>query len=725
MDVIRCRACSAPLLSTASFCGTCGDTISSEDNPPDSPTMHGSSVSGEQYATVPAASVPPMSREPGLTALADGQASANEDARDEYATISTDAPVDTDAIGPGEVEIANRSTTLLNAFTEEQDTIAAQTTVHLKEERDETDFLPLIPLPGQFAAAPAPERADHRQPEMQRAEHLQASNDLRGQHFQPAMLVRAQHRQPGGAASRQKNILIGGVGALIVAAVITISLLPIFHPPAATGPRLALVNATSAFPGGSVQLHGTNFTSGAAVSITLDGIPQAAALPNVQTRMGLGIAFLLAQNVPSDPIVQKDGTFDATITIPSAWQVNTTHDIEAIEQGSGQKALTKVTVMDRAVAPSLPTSQLTPGVTPGATPVQKPITGPIPTTPATQGPPPPTSTSVAVATLTPVCIKIDNAAITFNAAVGGAAPATQAFTISNGPGCSAGNWALTADSTWLTADQNKGTIAANGSTKVNVGISTANLKVGTYTGHIHLSPGTNTITVTLHIQLLPTCLTATTGILNFSALAGGTAPAQTATIANGATCSAGTWSVASDAAWLLVNGGGQIATGGSANATVNISTTGLAAGNRTGHLTFSASGSNPATVTVNLTIQVPPCITADQRALSFSGDVGSSPRNPGPQRIIVTNCGPAGTITAATGGAGWLTVTGGGQVGAGAQTVFTAQALCLNPATGSLLLPAVANTYTTTVTFTITAADGTKANYPVTVTFNVTRSVIG
>lgn len=716
MDVIRCRACSAPLLPTASFCGTCGDTISSEDNPPDSPTMHGSSVAGEQYATVPAASVLPMSQEPGLAGLADGQGSANEDARDEYATISTAAPVDTDAVGSEEVEIANRSTTLLNSFTEEQDTIAAQTTVHLKEERDETDFLPLIPLPGQFAAATAPERADHRQPEMQRAEHLQGNNVLRGQHFQPAMLVRAQHRQPGSAASRQKNMLIGGLGALIVAAVITISLLPIFHPPAATGPRLALVNATSAFPGGSVQLHGTNFTSGAPVTITLDGAVQAATLPNAQLRMGLGIAFLSTQNLQysSDLIVQKDGTFDATITIPSAWQVNTTHDIEAIEQGSGQKALTKITVVDRAVAPSLPTSQLTPG----ATSVQKPITGPIPTTSATQGP---SSTSVATPTL--VCIKVDNAALTFNAAVGGAAPATQAFTISNGPGCSAGNWTLAADSAWLTADQKGGTIAANGSTKVSVGISTANLKVGTYTGHIHLSPGTNTITVTLHVQLLPTCLTATTSTLNFSAAAGGTAAAQTATIANGATCSAGTWSVASDAAWLLVNGGGQIATGGSANATVNISTTGLAAGDHTGHLTFSANGSNPAIVTVNLTIQVPPCLTADQRALTFSGDVGSSPRNPASQTIVVTNCGPAGTITAATGGAGWLTVTGGGQTNAGAQTVFTAQALCLNPTTRSLLLPAVANTYTTTVTFTITAADGTKANYPVTVTFNVTKTV--
>ncbi|GAC1635923.1 MAG: hypothetical protein NVS4B9_29020 [Ktedonobacteraceae bacterium] len=780
MSATRCQNCAAPLPAHATFCGVCGHTNTLEDYQPDEQTARSNSgkTQADHYATTferpnPADVVSRILTVP-LNEL--------DAPKDAFATLAAsgellDYPEHPTTAPPGGIEASGwvgddpYSAALQRA---ERDALAAHPTspLHLEEDDDDEDDRILF-LPGQFADAQAPQRGIHRQPEMPRAEHLQPGTPRaehlqpgmqRGEHLQPTMQraahVQAQtpHFQLGSIigqrrakpASPVQNILIG-IGALVVTGLIILSLLPLFQSSKTTGPALALVNATSAFPGGSVHLHGSHFTPGSSVVFYLDGVATAQADPDTpahipaytpahisttpprQMGVGLGVALLALQAhqyvFNAEAITQADGTFDASIIIPQDWQINTTHDIMATERGSGQKALARVTVVDHAPSPSLPIPTEQPQVTPAPQLVGTPTTSPR-QNPVAQSTPnagqnsPVIPTQGPVPTAVPPCPQVGSTTLTFSAVAGGTAPNAQALTISNGPGCGAGNWSVNADAAWLTLDKSGGTFSANGTDSVNVGVSIATLKAGTYTGHIRLSPGTDTTTVSLTIQLPPPCITTTTGTLTFSSPLNGTAPSQVATIANGANCSPGTWTVASDAAWLLVKGGGTIDTGASANATVDIATAGLTTGNYTGHLTFNANGSSPATTTVTLTIQSHPCITADTTKLGFTGDA-STGANPAPGTIIITNCGDPGTVTAGTvtdNGINWLNVTGGGALDAGAQTKFMVQPMLFTNDRVLILPPGA--TYTATITVTITTADGHTKTLPIAVSFTVIRGGI-
>ena len=513
---------------------------------------------------------------------------------------------------------------------ENRDTIAAHPTTPLNKEEDDNGVRDeILFIPGQFTESP-PLRADHRQPMNMRADHRQPTN-MRADHKQPTN-IRADHKQPGNmraaharpgrfVSSRGKagksavsvqNILIGA-STLVITGVIVILLLPVFRPQASsTGPKISLVNATSAFPGGSVKLHGINFTPGAVVSFTVDGTPlaqtdhPASSFSPLSASLSTAL-FSDAYATRTETIVQPNGTFDSMIDIPSSWEVNSTHDIQASESSTGQKALVKVTVVDHAKATILPTPIATPNATsvvnvdgtpqPGETPVaitEDPEATPAPG--ATEVPVPTQAPQLtATPTATPPCVRMNSTTLTFSATVGGGAPGTQSVTASNGNGCGAGNWSVNTDNNWLTANQSSTTIGVNGTARVSVGVKIGNLKAGTYTGHVRLGSGTGVVTVNLTVQQLPTCITTKTGLLSFTANSDRTVTnqGQTATIANGANCRAGTWTVASDAAWLSVTiVRGTIASGGSANTVVNASTIGLNTGTTTGHLTFSAPGSD-------------------------------------------------------------------------------------------------------------------------------------
>ena len=351
----------------------------------------------------------------------------------------------------------------------------------------------------------------------------------------------------------------------------------------------------------------------------------------------------------------------------------------------------------------------TPGV--GGTPKPGSTPQPAPNNKAT---PAPTSPSVSGSTSS--CLNVDTPTLTFGATAGGGNPGSQLLTITNGNGCGAGAWSATSDSVWLTLDHTGGNIDANGSVHLHVSATQANLKAGTYTGHIQVNPGAKSVTVTLNVlQVSAPCITAKTTALNFTATVGGTAASQTVGIVNGLNCGPGTWSVASDANWLHVQGGGSIAAGGSASATVTVSPAGLAAGSYTGHLTLSANGSKPVIVSVTLTIKSSLCPQGTPQALNFTGDVGANKRNPAAQVVTVSNpCGRA-TVTAVA-GAPWLTVTGGGAVDADGKIALSVRAICLNQNNVAILKP---GTYTATVTITITASDGTQASATVPVSFVV------
>jgi hypothetical protein len=162
---------------------------------------------------------------------------------------------------------------------------------------------------------------------------------------------------------------------------------------------------------------------------------------------------------------------------------------------------------------------------------------------------------------------------------------------------------------------------------------------------------------------------------------------------------------------------GQTASGGSGTASIAAHVTNMTQGNYTGFVYVSTPNST-ITVTVNLTIQPPPCVTLSAYTLTFNGD---NVHDPAPQTVTVTNCGPVGTLMPYVtmdntyNSANWLSVSGcGGQLNPGDS------ATCTITATSSVL---VAGTYTGSVYFAVQYATG--IFYPSTkITLNVSWVII-
>ena len=118
-------------------------------------------------------------------------------------------------------------------------------------------------------------------------------------------------------------------------------------------PVLITMNATSVFPGGSITLHGANFTPGATVTFSSDGTDLALAA--VQPSTALVIQASLAYSVASahrdkaygGATVQYDGTFDIALSVPQSWQVNSVHKLQAKELSSGKGAFVDVKVLSQ------------------------------------------------------------------------------------------------------------------------------------------------------------------------------------------------------------------------------------------------------------------------------------------------------------------------------------------------------------------------------------------
>ncbi|GAC1618904.1 MAG: hypothetical protein NVS4B9_09440 [Ktedonobacteraceae bacterium] len=280
----------------------------------------------------------------------------------------------------------------------------------------------------------------------------------------------------------------------------------------------------------------------------------------------------------------------------------------------------------------------------------------------------------------------------------------QMATIVNGGDCRAGSWVVSSDAPWLTTNVGSGLIDRGGSADVKVHVSTVGLNIDTpYIGHLTFTTGLSRVTVTVNLLItqiivVPPCIVPRTSSLAFvsesglsgmssdtgspilmQVLFGFSQPAdQTATIDNGKNCGEDDWTVTSDApGWLVVKGGGHIQAGGSADANVHIQTGGLDrnASQLTGHLIFKAGASQPAIVTVTISLKqmgisptVIPCegITASTGTLDFTSNisaVGGSLSQPADQTVTITagkHC-PASNWTV-TSDVFWLTGSGGGSL---------------------------------------------------------------
>ena len=301
---------------------------------------------------------------------------------------------------------------------------AAQTVIDPAEHADEDDDA-IIPLPIFTLHERTPElRAEHRQPEQMRAEHSQPGQ-MRGEH-QQTVLARATHRQPAQISAVHKqgrpHLAVVSTTAVALAGVAAALIIPLLGanaqrnaPPPPPPATISATNTSGAFPGGSLALHGKNFLPDGTVTISGDGNPLAGNISTFTftTLSGLNAGSDLNNTMLQSATVNKDGTFDMTISIPPQWKPDTTHTIDATEQLSGQSATAEIQFTTHPLPTPVPTATPKPRPTPTPVPAQPtpvpqqnapaPIVQPIPTPhPAPVAKPTPIPAPIAKPTPTPL-----------------------------------------------------------------------------------------------------------------------------------------------------------------------------------------------------------------------------------------------------------------------------------------------------------------------------------
>ena len=240
--------------------------------------------------------------------------------------------------------------------------------------RDDDDAILPMPLFTLHGQVDAPElRADHRQPGQMRADHRQPGQ-VRAAHKQPAQKS-GTHRQ------RRPHLAVVSTTAVAAAGVAAALIIPLLganaqrNAPAPPPPAVISTTSTStAFPGGSLALHGKNFLPNGTVTISGDGNPitsSASKLPiTTLSRLNAGSDISLNEEILQSTIVNKDGTFDTTISVPPEWKPNTTHTIDATEQISGQSASAEIQFTTHPLPTPVPTATPKPRPTPTPAPAQ-------------------------------------------------------------------------------------------------------------------------------------------------------------------------------------------------------------------------------------------------------------------------------------------------------------------------------------------------------------------
>ena len=280
--------------------------------------------------------------------------------------------------------------------TDEVSALASLPTIHQnhqEEERSDDNFA-VLPLFDPFS--PPVDRAKHLQPALQHAEHVQPPT-LRAEHQQlglsqaahvqpfvlqapplhAGMVIQNAYRQRRNPLKGVQNLLLG-VSALLIVAIVAFLMVPLMNSGASPAPLLSAMNASHAFPGGSVTLHGTNFVPGGSVIFTsgenllveVGNGARPATAASLPRTAGLSVA-LLSNRFGQDAVghtttIRSNGTFDTTLTLPDTWQPNTTYEIQATEQSSGEAASTKVSLTNRPR--TTPTPKKTVAPTPAIVP---------------------------------------------------------------------------------------------------------------------------------------------------------------------------------------------------------------------------------------------------------------------------------------------------------------------------------------------------------------------
>lgn len=200
---------------------------------------------------------------------------------------------------------------------------------------------------------------------------------------------------------------------------------------------------------------------------------------------------------------------------------------------------------------------------------------------------------------------------------------------------------------------------------------------------------------------VPQAIGVSPASFSFGATQGGADPAtQTLNITNtgGGTLS---WTVSDNATWLTPS---QTLGSGNAAVTLNVSSSGLAAGVHYGTITINATGASSVTVPVEFTVASAPVpvIEVSPASISFAAIQGSA--NPAAQTLSITNTGGGTLVWSVIDNATWLSLSPASGTGNGAAT--------LSVSTGTM----AAGTYHSTITVRGTGA----SSVAVPVTFTIT-----
>lgn len=307
---------------------------------------------------------------------------------------------------------------------------------------------------------------------------------------------------------------------------------------------------------------------------------------------------------------------------------------------------------------------------------------------------------------------------------------------SNSSDTSGTNYAQTYDgipngsnTSWLSASPGEGPLSLPGQLPIDAIVNTQGLTQGPYTGHVYVTfidknNGKDTKTVKINLTVAPPCTISTSPTtLSFTTEQGqkSNPPSQNFTAISNC---AGTVTVdANGTPWLSVGKGGKLNAESHAQYKLPISvavnsqsmTTGPYSGPVTVTLADSYGATHKITLTVNLTITPPPCITVTPTTgLTFTAEQGTN--NVAAQSFTVSNCGKtAGTVTTAASGANWLNTGNGGNLAVAGQLPISVSVNSQGLSRG---------TYNGSVKVTLTDASGSIAAQQVSVNLIITKACI-
>ncbi len=145
----------------------------------------------------------------------------------------------------------------------------------------------------------------------------------------------------------------------------------------------------SVVPGGSIQVHGSNFPPDSTVGMTVDGAPSTSR--NMGVSASIENIFVQKMQVHLSvytTTVRSDGTFDTVIPVPLSWAPGSHHIIRATAQNGQKSVQASVDVETQSpkqtpfVPPGItptPMPTVPPGITPTPMPTVPPGTTPTPT----------------------------------------------------------------------------------------------------------------------------------------------------------------------------------------------------------------------------------------------------------------------------------------------------------------------------------------------------------